>query len=571
MKTVEKIRKKILKAGIDGVTVTRHNGGICLSGEVSDYETVLEAGRLAVDKKHSRGVINDLRVKGEVEKGMKVPCASDQSLDGRTPDVLVIGGGIVGCAILRALSRYEIEAMLIEKEYDVAVQQSSRNDGMIHAGIDLKPNSNKVKYNMRGNAMYDRLSAELDVPIDRCGQYVLFTAGWQRLIYPLIVARGRKNDIPLAYLGKKKMAEAIGSPGYGYGGFLCQGAGIVSPYLMTVALAENAVTNGCEVYLETAALSVENDGKRVTAVNTNRGRIYPKILINAAGVWADKIAETAGDRHFTLHPRKGEEIVLDKKARGFGKGVVGRFELKGSSGKNHTKGGGVIPTIDHNVLLGPSAYEVRDREDLSTTRAGIDAVFQKQKSSVTDLKQSDFITYFAGIRAATYEEEFVVERSPVIANLIQAAGIQSPGITAAPAIAEDVAKWVGEIFAEQNRPLAEKQNFNPYRKGIPSVQAMSKEERAELIRQNPDYGEIVCRCEEISKGEILDALRRPLASPTIDGVKRRVRAGMGRCQGGFCSPVVTALIAAECGIAPEQVTKKGGSSRLTLGRTEEGQ
>lgn len=568
MPDIAKIRKRLDKAGYKDIAVSEKLGGVLLTGELGDYEDILNCGRLAVDKKHSRGVINDIKLKGYTPKPMRVPKFSDKKYDGLHPDALIVGGGIVGSAIARELTKYDLSVMLCEKEYDLAVGQSSRNDGMIHAGIDLKPDSIKVKYNMRGNKLYDTLSKELNVPIKKVGQYVLFTSALQKLVYPIVTLRARKNNIPIRYVKQKELGTKIPKIGFRHGAMFFAGAGIVSPYLMTVALAESAAANGASICLDTAVTSIENKDGRVVSVTTNRGTVYPKVLINAAGVFSDIIAEQAGDRHFTIHPRKGVEAILDKKAARITDSVIGRFALKSSTGKGHTKGGGIVRTIDGNVLIGPSAVEVPDREDESTTCESLDEVLVKQQGLTGELTRGDIITYFAGTRAATYEEEFIVEKSPYIDNFVQAAGIQSPGVTAAPAIAEDVAKFTVEIISKE-RAVGKNPHFVAERKGIPCVKELSLEERAALIKQNPDYGIIVCRCEEVSKGEILDAIRSPIPSATVDGIKRRVRAGMGRCQGGFCSPVITKLIADECGKDILDVSKKGEGSELLLSKTKE--
>jgi len=568
MPDIQKITKKLKEAGFAGISVSQKLGGVLLCGELDDYEDILACGKLAIDKKDSRGVINDIKLKGYIPAPMRVSPVCDKLYEGRTPDVLIVGGGIVGCAIARELSRYDISVMLAEKEYDVATGQSSRNDGMIHAGIDLKPKSIKVKYNMRGNKLYDTLSKELNVPINKVGQYVLLTEKWQKLLYPVVVLRARKNNIPIRYVKQEELDRKIRKIGYRFGAMFFAGAGIVSPYLMCVALAENAVKNGAEICLNTAVLSIENKDGKVVSVTTNRGTVYPKVLVNAAGVFSDVIAEQAGDRHFTIHPRKGVEAILDKKAARITDSVVGRFAMKSSSGKQHTKGGGIVRTIDGNVLIGPSAIEVPDREDESTTCESLDEVLVKQQGLSGELTRGDIITYFAGTRAATYEEEFVIEKSPYVKNLVQAAGIQSPGVTAAPAIAEDIARFCAEILSETKK-VEKKKDFDPIRKGIPCVKELPIEERAALIKKNPDYGVIVCRCEEISKGEILDAIRSPIPATTLDGIKRRVRAGMGRCQGGFCSPVITRMIAEETGCGLLQVSKKGEGSELLTGFTKE--
>lgn len=564
MEFLKKARKKLKKSRIQGIEVSEKNGCVRLTGTLSSYDEIVRCGRLAVVK-GSRGVLNDLKLEGFTPPQARMPRINDNKYDRRSPDALVIGGGIVGAAIARELSKYDFKTVVLEKEYDVGTAQSSRNDGMIHAGIDLSPFCNKVKYNVRGNRLYDRLSEELEVPIKRCGQLVFFTQKIQKLIFPLIKIWGSINKIPVRLSTDKEIEELIPDAGLNMGGFMCPSAGIVSPYLMTVALAESAVLNGAEFYFDTAVVGMEREGNKITAVRTNRGTLYPKVVINAAGVYSDIIAEMAGDRHFTIHPRKGTEAIFDSKAAKAAKTVAGRF-ITGSK-KSHTKGGGIVPTADGNLLMGPDAEETPLREDDSTTREALDAIFLKQHEVVPELKRSDIITYFAGTRAATYEEQFIVEKSPVIKNFVQAAGIQSPGVTAAPAIAEDIARITAEILSDE-QTVGLRADFNPKRKGIPCLKEMPLTEREKLIKENPDYGVIICRCEQISKGEILDAIRAPIPATSLDGIKRRARAGMGRCQGGFCAPLVTKLIAEETGAGLLTVKKKGAGSETLLSATK---
>ena len=285
----------------------------------------------------------------------------------------------------------------------------------------------------------------------------------------------------------------------------------------------------------------------------------PRIVVNAAGAYSDVIAEMAGDRTFTIHPRKGTDLILDKKkayyaissfARSYFAPLPKEAQEQTHAAVGHTKGGGVMRTVDGNILVGPNAVEQPYREDTSTSLDDVLAIIRKQKVAADELSTADIITYFAGVRAATYEEDFVVRKGIFTKNVIETAGIQSPGITAAPAIACDVRDWVKEMLGAKD-----KKGFDPVRKHTPKLAGLSEKERAAFIERDPAYGEIVCRCEEVSKGEIIDALDSPLKVCTVDGIKRRVRPGMGRCQGGFCSPLVVKIIAEHEGIKPEDVLK----------------
>jgi glycerol-3-phosphate dehydrogenase len=332
-------------------------------------------------------------------------------------------------------------------------------------------------------------------------------------------------------------------------------AGVVCPYNLTIAYGENAVQNGVRINLDTAVLGMKVSGHRITEVTTNRGTLYPRVVINAAGVFAEDVAAMGGDRFYSIHPRKGTNSILYKKLTGR---VVTTIASKiGNTHKtSHSKGGGIIRTAHGNLLIGPDAVETWEKENFATSPESIERTFKKFQNTSSLLNQSQIIAYFTGIRAATYEEDFVVCKGKHTVNLVHAAGIQSPGLTAAPAIALAVVRFTLEVLGAV-RP---NRSFNPNRLPIPHVAAMDDAEREALIRTNPDYGIIFCRCEEVSKGEILDSLRRPVPCDTIDGVKRRVRSTGGRCQGGFCGPLILQLIAQEKGIPLEAVTKNGGDS-----------
>ncbi|MEG0692027.1 MAG: NAD(P)/FAD-dependent oxidoreductase [Oscillospiraceae bacterium] len=566
-KTIQSIHKKLSAVGINGIELCEKGSSIQLQGELSQYSDVVKAGKIA-SKYGYKGVINDITTKGKKPAEIIKPDLQDNSLNGKQYDVVIIGGGVIGCSIARELSKYHMSILLLEKECDVAMQASSRNDGMIHPGIATHLHGNTASYNVRGNKLYTQLCNELGVPFQRTGNLIVFKEKNYHLFSPAVIARSKYIGVEYKHLSKKELF--LMEPNITddqEGGFIFPSSGVLSPYKLTVALAENAVQNGVTVALSTIVTGMTKTNGKITEVITNRGRVIPCIVINAAGVFADKIAEFAGDRFFTIHPRKGELIILDKKKSNLFTASMGVLNLKQLSGD--TKGGGLVHTIDDNVLVGPNAIEVMDREDYSTDRERVDKILQKQLPLIKGLSKADVITYFSGVRAPTYEENFIVEASETVKNLVYAAGIQSPGLASAPAIAQDVAEITISILGKSGK-VKENVDYNPYNKLV-NMSKMSFEQKQALIQKNPDYGVIVCRCEEISKGEIIDALDSPIPVYTLDGIKRRVRPGMGRCQGGFCSPIVAQMIAQKSGINLIDVTKKGTGSKLLVSTTRKGE
>lgn len=540
-----------------------------MTGRLDDWEDIVSACAMCAKKGARLHVVNDIHLEGAEIPKMRLPQVQDEALEGRKPDVLIIGGGISGASIARELSKWKLDILLVEKEADLAVQASGRNDGEVHPGVDLNKGTLKQHYVLLGNRMFGKVCRELQVPFQRCGQYVGFTKRW---MYPLVWAYvwHRKHlckvkDTVILSSRELKKKEKNLNPDIRFAMYN-PSAGSVCPYGLTIAYGENAVRNGAKVSLNTAVLEMESANGRIKSVLTNRGRIYPRLVVNAAGVFAEDVAEMAGDRFYSIHPRKGTNSILDKKAGMLVKGIASIKTLQKNTG--HTKGGGIVHTVHDNLLVGPDAVETYEKENFATAQKSVDAVFAKQKMTAERLSQRDIITYFTGVRPATFEEDFVIERGRSVKNLIHCAGIQSPGLTTAPAVALDIEKMAVE-YLKKEMPVVRNEKFQPVRKAIPVLRAMPKEKRDAMIKQNPDYGVIVCRCEEISKGEILDALKSPIAVPTVDGVKKRLRPGMGRCQGGFCMPLVINIISDYLNIPPEDVRKGGSESVITYGKTKE--
>ncbi|NLI53108.1 MAG: NAD(P)/FAD-dependent oxidoreductase [Clostridiales bacterium] len=568
MSCLSKINQRLNVRFGGRVTAREHDGCLVLEGALESWDDIVEAGLMAINRRRYDGLVNDIALIGGEIPPMRLPKLQDDVLDGATPDVLVIGGGIVGCAVARECARYDMSVLLVDKEHDIAMQTTSRNDGMVHPGVDLIPGQIKRHYNMRGNRMYDAVCKELDVPFRRSGQYICFhgtklalAAFFGQFYYRLIGPYGR-------YLGKRAFAKREPNMSKTISAALYfPSAGVVSPYGLAIAYAENAVDNGVRLSLDTAVLGMTVKDGAIQSVQTNRGTICPKVVVNAAGVFAEEIARMAQDRFFSIHPRKGTNTILDHKAAERMMTIVSSFGTA-SPKKRHTKGGGLVKTIDDNTLVGPDAVETYMKEDFTTNAQNIADVFEKQSRTDPALHMRDAITYFSGVRAATYEEDFVIRKGKWTRNIVHAAGIQSPGLTAAPAIAVDVSRMAAELLG-QTREVKQNPAFHPIRKGIVRANELTSEQRDALIRRDPDYGEIVCRCEQISKGEVKAALHRSVPCDTLDGVKRRVRPGMGRCQGGFCGPLVLQIIAAETGRPLEQIDKSAPGGEVLYGTIKE--
>lgn len=563
---LKKVQKALRKKDLGGIECTEVRNCIRLEGEMDSWTDIVKAGKTAA-KFGYKGVLNDISLKGFYEPAIRAPKTADSSLEGVEPDVMIIGGGVIGCSIARELTKYQLNVLLVDKESDVAMQASSRNDGMIHPGIASHPGTLRGEMNVRGNAMYTQICKDLSIPFERWSNLILYSDRFFGFASSFVFAeREKKLGIEGHKVSLEKLHEIEPNiTDKAIGAFEFPSSGVLSPYKLTVAFAENAVENGAKVSLDTIVTGMTVEGGKITAVKTNRGTVRPKAVINAAGTFSDKIAEMADDRFFTIHPRKGHLAILDKKQGPLVQRSMGLIGL--SQAFSDTKGGGVMRTIDGNVLVGPDAFEQPYREDFSTKRENVDAMLNKHLPLIKGFSKADVITYFAGVRAATYEEEFIVEGSERVENLIHAAGIQSPGLASAPAIAEDITKITVDRLSKVME-VKKNDSFNPRRRVTPVMAKLSLEEKQAAIAANPDYGIVVCRCEGISRGEIIDAINSPVPATSIDAIKRRVRPGMGRCQGGFCMPLVTGIICEQTGMKPSEVTKSGEGSELLFEKEE---
>lgn len=474
-------------------------------------------------------------------------------------DVIIIGAGVSGAAAARELSRYNAKICVIEKEEDVCCGTSKANSAIVHAGYDAKEGSLMAKLNVRGNAMMEQLSKELDFPFQRIGSLVVCRDEADMPNLKALYDRGVSNGVPgLRILSKEEVHEmepnleddicaALYAPS----------AGIVCPFNLNIALAESANVNGVEFKFDTEVTDLKKSGD-IWEVHTNQGVFETKYVVNAAGVYADKFHNMVSEKKIHITPRRGDYCLLDKSAGSHVSHTV--FALPGKYGKGIL----ISPTVHGNLLLGPTAIDIEDKEGTNTTREGLDQVIAGANLNVKNIPMRQVITSFAGLRAHEDGHEFIIEEVADAKGFIDCAGIESPGLTSSPAIGEMVAGLLKEKMH-----LEEKKDFIATRKGILNPNTLSKEERVALIKEKPEYGNIICRCEMITEGEIIDAIRRPLGAKSLDGVKRRTRAGMGRCQAGFCSPRTMEILARERGVSQSEITKSGGNSKIIVGTNKD--
>ena len=476
-------------------------------------------------------------------------------------DVVIVGAGVIGAMAARELSRYQLSVCLLEKENDVASGASRANSGIVHGGYDPEPGTLKAKLNTEGVEMLFAAAKELNVPCIRNGSMVCAFGEKEDPAVQELYDRGVINKTPgLKILSGEEarkiepnLSEAITSVLH------VTNAGIICPYELTVAATGNAMDNGVELKRNFAvsAIQKQEEGYLLTAASGET--VCGKYVLNCAGGYSDKIANMVGDDYFTIIPRAGEYILLDKTEGSRVKHTI--FQVPSEEGKGIL----VSPTVDGNLLTGPTALKVATPESRDTTPAGLAQVQRLAAKSVPSVNFRQVITSFTGVRSSEKNGDFIIEESPKAPGVIHVAAIDSPGLTCSASIA----KYAVEQLANAGLVLTQKENWNGKREDPHAFRKMTDEEKNAYIQENPDYGKIVCRCETVSEGEIRAAIRRNPGARDIDGVKRRTRSGMGRCQGGFCGPYVMALIAEELGVPMETVTKNGGDSFMLTGKIGE--
>jgi glycerol-3-phosphate dehydrogenase len=476
-------------------------------------------------------------------------------------DIAIIGAGVVGCSIARELAKYQLKICLLEKDEDVSTETSKANSGIVHGGYAEKHGSVKSKFCAAGNKLYRQLESELHFGFAEVGSFVIGFDAKDEAKIKSLYENGKKNGAlgleivngDFVRAKEPQLNKDIKIALY------CSTAGVTSPYEFAIALAENAIENGVVLKLnsEVTEIKKSNDHFELNIGNREE-KITAKLVINAAGLYADEIARMVGDQSFSIAPRQGQYLLFDKDQGHLINSVIFQTPTEISKGILVTK------TYHGNLLIGPDAENVSSKADLDTSGKNISYIIEMARKSLPNFDLRKVITAFSGNRAAPSTDDFIIGESE-IKGFINVAGIESPGLTAAPAIALHVVDLVAKTW---QIAIQKKSNFNPYRKPYNFVAHMAEEELNALIKKDPAYGCIVCRCETVSEGEIRDALRRPIPINSLDAIKRRARAGMGRCQGGFCTPKIMEIIYDELNLPREKITKKGGESLMVVGRTK---
>lgn len=472
-------------------------------------------------------------------------------------DVIVIGTGISGAFVARELSRFNLDVLVLEKNNDVSNETTMANSAIVHSGYDPEPGSNKAKYNVEGNAMYEKVCKELDCQFQQIGSLTVAVDDEQVETLKELAKRSAINKVPVELLTREEaLAIEPNLSDITKGALLAPTAAIVYPWELAIALMENAMDNGVNLKLnnEVTAIDKIEGGYKVT---TNEGTYESKLIINCAGVFADKIHNMVAEKTFSITPRRGQYFVLDRTVGEHVKHVI--FPCPSDKGKGVL----VTPTTHGNLLIGPTSEVIQDKNGIQTTMDGLGYVRQHADLNVKNIPYHKVIRSFAGLRPSSDIHDFIIEEAKDAKGFIDVAGIESPGLASSPAIAKEVIRIVSECV-----DLTPMEDFNPIRKGYTTFAELTLEEKKEQITKNPMYGQIICRCETVTEGEIVDCIRRNAGATTIKGVKKRVRPGMGRCQGGFCEPLVLDILARELGVSVMDVNYDSIGSTILIEETK---
>ena len=475
-------------------------------------------------------------------------------------DVVIIGAGAVGCAVARELSKYQIDVLVVDQRDDIGGNASKSNSAIIHTGYDATPGTLESQLVVAANPMYDELTRNLEIPFRRIGAILPAFTEEQFEKLPAIKEKAFQNHVyDVEYLSKEELLEREPELNTEVkGGLFIPRESIIDPFIHVQALAENANENGVEFLLNTEVTDIIVEAGEIKAVETSAGTIETDYVVNAAALQCDEIAAMVGKAEYKVVARRGQFYILDKNTSCKVNHIVLPIPTKVTKGKLMT------PTIHGNMLVGPTAEDLDNKVDVSVTTEGLDSIYADVSKMIPRVNVRDTITQYSGLRPNRNPEGLHVDVYDDLKGYVNLSGVRSTGLTLSVAMG----KYVVEKLKEIGCPLALKENFKATRKGIPIFHKMSREEQEEMIQKNPLYGTVICRCETITEGEIVDAIRRPLGAKTVDAVKRRVRAGMGRCQAGFCGPRVLEILARELKVSPEQINKNLKGSYMVVGKNK---
>ena len=468
-------------------------------------------------------------------------------------DIVIIGAGIVGGSIFRELSKYNLKILAVEKENDVAMGATKANSAIIHAGFDPPHGSLMAKYNVAGNKMYKELCEELDVPYENNGALVVAFDDKDLKTIESLLINGKKNGVPgLSILSKEETFNKEPNLNKNIlGALYAKSSSIICPFQYTIALFENGIVNGGELLLNKEVTNIKKIENKFLVEINHRHSLETKFLINAAGVYADRIHNMILPNNFSIKPRMGEYILFNKNQGNLFKSTI--FQCPSERGKGVL----VSKTIHGNLFIGPDAVDIEEKDNTSTNKNGLKYIINMAQKTSTKINFKEPLKNYAGIRSVPSTDDFIIKNYDNLKNFVDVSGIKSPGLTCAPAIAKDVV----EILKEAGLNLKENKKFYPLRKQTRFFELSEKEKNA-LIKKDCSFGKIICSCEKITEGEILDAIKRSFTTPTVCGIKRRCRAGMGKCQGNFCAPIIVDLISKKCKITKNLVLLDSKNSNI---------
>ena len=475
-------------------------------------------------------------------------------------DVLVIGAGAVGTAITRELTKYNVDVICVDKREDVGGDASKSNSAIIHTGYDASPGSLESQLVVAANPRYEKLCEDLDIPFSKVGAILPAITDEQLAQLPAIKEKAMKNKVyDVEYRSGKQLLEM--EPNLNpevKGGLYIPRESIIDPFLFVVAMAENAIANGAKFLLSTEVTGIKMDGDKVVGAETTGGFIEAKYIINAAGLFCDEIAAMVGKNDYYVNPRKGQFYILDKNTSCKVNHIVLPIPTK------LTKGKLMCPTIHGNMLVGPTAEDLTDKYDKSTTAEGLESIREDVTKLIPGVQLKDTITQYSGLRPNRNPEGLHIDTYEDVKNYVNLSGVRSTGLTNSVS----VGSYVVQLLKDMGFEMTWKEDFISKRKGISRFHELSREEQDKLIKENPLYGKIVCRCETITEGEIVDAIHSPLPARSVDAIQRRLRAGMGRCQGGFCGPKVLEILARELGCSTADICKNNKKSYMICGKVK---